>query len=71
MHTLCMWNVWATLHETSIGCGLIVFYGGNVSWPFAERWAAHMENRDWHLAVCGEVAHPHGETSGRRPSHLF
>ena len=27
--------------------------------------------RDCHLAVCGEVAHPHGETPGRRPSHMF
>ena len=24
---------------------LIVFYGDNVSWPFAGRWATHMESR--------------------------
>eukprot|EP01048_Picozoa_sp_COSAG05_P012184 COSAG05_NODE_1201_length_5537_cov_9.015447_3_plen_55_part_00 len=54
MHTLCMGNVWATLHVTSIGCGFNSFL-----------W------RQCQLAVCGEMGHPHGESPGRRPSHMF
>ena len=26
---------------------------------------------DCHMAVCEEAGHRHGETSGRRPSHMF
>eukprot|EP01048_Picozoa_sp_COSAG05_P007556 COSAG05_NODE_536_length_8861_cov_4.614700_4_plen_75_part_00 len=39
MHFVC-----AALHVMGLGCGFnIVFYDAIVSWPFAGRWATHME----------------------------
>ena len=49
MHFVC-----AALHVMGLGCGFnIVFYDAIVSWPFAGRWATHMESRGAHCYIFG------------------